>query len=260
MKIGVVGVGTVGAAVADGFESLGYEVLRFDPNKGYNAHFTADIIFICVNDTGDTKNVTGAVRDWSAAADVIAVKTTVPPGTTDKLVKQYGDHIIYAPEFLCDKTAHDDFLHPDKLIFGTSIRGTALDKLATLHKDFAAPIRVMHPVEAEILKLALNTFYAIKVTFANEVADICEKYGCRYEAVREGMELDRFVHANHLDVDHGDYRGFGGKCLPKDIGMFFYAGAKKGYMARLAGEAMRSNDVRRDNHLQRLAADRTCGW
>jgi len=245
MQVGVVGVGTVGSAVADGFEALGYEVKRYDPDKGYRDGFTADVIFICVNDTGDTENVTGAVRDWSPAADVIAIKTTVPPGTTDRLIEDYGNHIIYCPEFLCDKTARNDFLHPDKLIFGTSVLGNALDKLAKLHRDFTAPIRVRHPVEAEILKLALNTFYAVKVTFANEVADMCEKYGCQYGRVREGMELDRFIHANHLDVDHNGYRGFGGKCLPKDVRMFVDAAAKKGHRSYMAEDLQRANAVRR---------------
>ena len=245
MKIGVVGIGTVGSAVADGLESFGHEVKRFDPNKGYNDHFTAEIIFICVNDNGDTKNVTGAVRDWSAAADVIAIKTTVPPGTTDRLIEQYGEHIIYCPEFLCDKTAHDDFLNPDKIVFGTSVLGKAVNKLWIAYEPMGLHVLMMHPVEAEILKLALNTFYAVKVVFANEVADLCEKYGCQYEAVREGMELDRFIHANHLDVDHNSYRGFGGKCLQKDTAMFVRAGVCKSHTPRIAREAMRLNGVRR---------------
>ena len=260
MRIGVVGVGTVGGAVADGFELQGYRVMRYDPGAGYDGLIIdPDIIFICVNDTGDTKNVTDAVRVWHDAADVIAIKTTVPPGTTDRLIEQYGNHIIYCPEFLCDKTALADFLKPDKLIFGTSTLGNALDKLAKLHKDFDAPIRVMHPVEAEILKLALNTFYAIKVTFANEVNDLCERYECQYDAVQEGMELDRFVHANHLDIDHNGYRGFGGKCLPKDIKMFLYAGACENYIARLAGEAVSLNALRRDDNLQRLSSREASG-
>jgi len=242
MIIGVCGVGTVGSAVADGFESLGHEILKHDPAKGYAENLLdSDIVFICVYD----KNAVEAVVEEWQLADIIAIKTTLMPGTTDKLINKYGKHIVYVPEFLTEKTSKKDFRNPDKIVYGGRAVPTMLKKL---HEPFGEPL-IMSPTEAEILKLSLNAHHAIKVTFANEVYDLCEKYGADYENVRKGLGADRYVCETHLDVLQDGFRGFGGKCLPKDTDMFIRSGLQKDYVPTLASCAKRINALRGSNNL-----------
>jgi len=87
-------------------------------------------------------------------------------------------------------------------------------------QSFSDRFYVMSPAEAEIVKVSINTFYAMKVTYANTVYDLCSTHGADYEQVRRAMESDRFIAPNHLDVKHKGYRGYGGKCLPKDVNIF----------------------------------------
>lgn len=124
---------------------------------------------------------------------------------------------------------------------------------------FGGEFHIMTPTEAEITKLAVNTLYASKVTIANEIYEICEKHCSDYDRVRTALESDRFIAPNHLDVHHGGYRGFGGKCLPKDIKMLFGAGCGVGYVAKTIGKVISENEQRNPQtgygDVQRLAPD-----
>ena len=225
MRIGVLGVGTVGSAVADGFEALSHTVIRYDPNKGYDGNINgSDVIFVCIYDYNDLDNVISIVNKQ---AKIVVIKTTCPVGLTDELIKSYGDHIVFSPEFLCEKTANEDFLNPDKIIIGTENQDVA-DLLLELFLPFNSRMLMMKPREAEILKLAINTFYCTKVEYFNEVADLCKDYGVSYSNVRKGLEDDRFIANQHLDVDKDGYRGYGGKCLPKDIRLFLDSWFREG--------------------------------
>ncbi len=247
MKIGVVGVGAVGSATARTFEILGHEVSRCDLGKGYDEDPTGDVIFVCIWDSGDMTNVCKVVDQWQDSCHVMAIKTTLLPGITDHLIHMYGNHICFCPEFLTEATAQADSMEPDKIIIGAVGTKPLLDEL---FDPFCCDKTYMSPVEAEILKLALNAHHALKVTFANEIADICERYSADYAAVREGMEQDRYVTPHHLDIDHGGYRGYGGKCLPKDTQMLINAALAQGYVPALLAETQRSNALRRNDMLR----------
>jgi len=230
MRVGVVGVGTVGAAVADNLERYN-EVARWDPDKGYrDAIRGSDIIFICVYDTGNMELVTSVVQQYASLGAPLVIKTTLRPGTTDDLEERFGAEMAFCPEFLSADTAHEDFEHQGYAVIGTrSTRALAL--LRELLTPFASRFLVMEPVQAEILKLAQNAFYAIKVIFANEIADICEVWGNDYEPVRDALYMSPFIGHNHLDVDHKGYRGFGGACLPKDTTMLSWEGSRLAELA-----------------------------
>lgn len=223
MRVGVVGVGVVGSALADNLEAHGHEVMRWDPDKGYRDLVRgSQVIFVCVYDEGDMKLLEHVVSQYVGLGAHVVIKTTCLPGTTERLSEKYGP-LTYCPEFLDADTAHEDFARQGYVVLGsTDIH--AIGALMDLMEPFANRFLVMAPTEAEILKLAQNTFYALKVTFANEVADLCEAHGARYGPVRDGLYSARYIAPNHLDVDHKGYRGFGGACLPKDTKMFRDAG------------------------------------
>lgn len=246
MFVGIVGFGTVGSAAFHTFTRLGHRCYIVDPLKGYYSDLqNCDVIFVCVYDADGVERV---VEEWRTAATVLAIKTTLRPGMTDRLVERYGRHIVYCPEFLTERTAMEDFARPDKVIFGAPRFGSALSLLAKLHEPLGEPL-VMRPVEAEILKLALNAHHALKVEYANEIYDICQLYGADYRAVREGLEKDRYVSASHLDVWQDDERGYGGKCLPKDTEMLVAASLERDYLPNVIAEAQRVNALRRTHYL-----------
>lgn len=240
MLVSVVGCGTVGSAIASGLEARGVAVNRYDPHLKL-LEPVEGITFICVY-TADMNALEDIVRAY-ARNPLVVVKTTLMPGTTDRLIDRYGNHVIYSPEFLSERTALSDFMNPDKVVLGTRNVDLAWRMLEDLFGPDDAVLTIK-PVEAEILKLAINAFYSIKVSHFNEVADLCRKHGADYEAVRFGCKLDRYIADQHMSVDKDGYRGFGGKCLPKDARMFEQACGLAGVPAHVVSAALEDNRSR----------------
>jgi len=213
MKIGVQGLGTVGKAVADGFSVKGHEIYRYDPAKGYQDYLEqADIIFVCI------PAPEGIIEDdrFFDLHKTIVIKSTVRIGEMERLSSKYATSFVYNPEFLCEDSAAEDFLGPDKIIIGCS--KTEIGKsVGRLYRNFGAPIFYCTYREAEILKLAINSFYALKVIFANEIFDICMRHQTDYDFMQKMLEADKRIAPYHLEIFHKGYRGFDGKCLPKDL-------------------------------------------
>lgn len=241
VKIGVVGVGMVGKEVLRYFkEDVGlckgeglfaYDIDPKRPDVKDDVK-RADIIFICVptpsNPDGscNTDIVESYVAKFADSDKVIVVKSTVPPGTTEKLGEKYKVATLFNPEFLTEKQAQLDFVRPDRQIVGFTERSREYSKIV-LDLLPRAPFMSPHVIgtynftqltatEAEVVKYFSNVFGALKVTFAN-VADIyCEALGANYDNVRLGAASDARIGGSWLDVHHGHYRGFGGYCFPKD--------------------------------------------
>jgi len=230
MKIGIIGQGYVGNAAAKGFESRGFTVKAYDKFKesdSFEDVAACDFIFVCVptplgkDGSIDLSIIDEVIQRLADACPegIIVIKSTVVPGTTQDYQDKYpGLTIIFNPEFLTQATAEHDFLHPDKILIGyTNGNETMAYKLAELYQDFEAPVKIVKIGEAEIAKYMINTYYATRVIFANEIYDICQALDIDYEKVRECFELDKRVAPGHFDVLFGGYRGFGGHCLPKDL-------------------------------------------
>lgn len=244
-KIGIVGVGMVGGPLARYFqETKGYRrgtdlfLYDTDPKKNYSDDPTkAEVIFVCVpsprnpNDGScDTSIIEDTVRNI-AGEKILVIKSTVPPGTTERLQKMYPRHkLLFNPEFLTESRAWEDMARPDRQIVGFT--GQSLDAarltLSLLPKasfmspgktGTRAPVRIT-ATEAELIKYAGNVYLARKVNWANALATVAEKLGVDYENVRKGMAADHRIGNSHLDVRHGGYRGFGGFCFPKDTSAF----------------------------------------
>ena len=150
------------------------------------------------------------------------IKSTVVPGTTEYFHRKYGDlRIAYSPEFLVERRHLEDFSNQDFLVCGTHHKDLA--ELAFEHHRIAGVMKkdvLLHvtPTVAELVKYSKNTFYAIKVIFANQMYDICSEMGEDWYKVREIITTDQAqpIGPTHLDPIFGLSRGFGGKCLPKD--------------------------------------------
>ncbi len=245
--IGVMGLGMVGGALFRYFEKTrgfvpGETLFGYDPVKeGYGAIEPiqkAEIVFIGVPTpylTGEDGKI-GFDESYVRAAiealqepKTIVIKSTVLPGTTERMQKEYPQHkFLFNPEFLTEISADQDMNYPDRQLVGTTEASynVALD---VMHLLPMAPFeRVMPAREAEMVKYYSNTWFSTKVVFANQMYDLCQALGIDYDVVKEGAAADKRIGRTHLDVFHKGYRGYGGKCLPKDTRALIQLGDQLG--------------------------------
>ena len=242
-KIGIVGQGYVGCAVKSVFEKH-YDILTYDvkntlSNVDTLEHLVrnVEVIFVCVPtpmnkdrscNTDIVEDVISDINDvvridrlnHNPKTDkIVVIKSTVPPGTTDRLNKKYaGVNVIFNPEFLTEMNFLEDFKNQTRIILGGTRKGT--NKLRQIYsKVFPnATIVKTGSKTAEMVKYFINSFLATKVTFANEMKIICDEIGIDYDKVVEYATYDERLGKSHWAVPgpDGDY-GFGGHCLPKDV-------------------------------------------
>jgi len=225
-KIGIIGVGMVGGATKRYFEKKGIKTFLYDKGKNLGSVEEinqGEIIFICVPTPFDKEKgfdlsfVEDACRNISGEKIVI-IKSTVLPGTTEKFQKKYPQHkFLFNPEFLTELTADQDMQYPDRQIIGYTkeSHNVAGDVIQIL--PLAPFERIMPATEAETVKYFGNTWFSTKVIFANQMNDLCQKLGIDYNKVMEAAAADKRIGRTHLEVFHKGYRGYGGKCLVKDI-------------------------------------------
>lgn len=236
--IGIIGLGMVGGSVQKYFKSKGSEILAYDPPKGFTDAAVlqkADIIFVCVPTPYD-KEKGGFDLNYIDTAftvipenKVVIIKSTVLPGTTNAYQEKFPNHkILFNPEFLTELTADQDMGYPDRQIVGFTKESftVAGDVMAVLPQ---APFeRIMPATEAEMTKYFSNTWFAVKVVFANQMYDVCQKLGIDYHRVKEAAAADKRIGRSHLEIFHKQYRGYGGKCLPKDTRALIQFGERMG--------------------------------
>lgn len=226
--IGVIGGGFVGGAIGNHYKKAGRDVKiydKFKPVDSLEEVLKRDFLFVAVPTPSDENGINleaiqDALQNASKADDgkIVIIKSTVIPGTTEKLQKQYPKlRLIFNPEFLTELTAEQDFNYPDRQIVGYtkeshSIAGDVMSLL-----PLAPFCRMMPATEAEMVKYYGNNWFAVKVVFANQMYDVCQKMGIDYEMIAEAAAADKRIGPSHLEIWHKDYRGYGGKCLPKDI-------------------------------------------
>jgi len=220
----------------------------------------AEVIFICVqtitNHDGDidlahVKRATmdiGTALNETQTVPLVVVKSTVVPGTTEKVVCPLlekcsgqklgtGFRIACNPEFLREGKALADFLKPDRVIIGENDT-TSGDILAQLYRDFGAPILRVDLKTAEMIKYASNAFLATKISFINEIGNICKGLGIDVSQVAEGIALDARISPHFLNAGIG----FGGSCLPKDVKALASAARAMGYHASLLESVLSVNE------------------
>ena len=200
-----------------------------------NAVLSSEIIFLCLptpqdnNGAADLRYVFGVANDvgkilreaGNKSYKVIVNKSTVPVGTAEKVAKAMREQgasnfdVVSNPEFLREGFAVEDFMRPDRIVIGSSHKA-ALEKMKTLYEPFVRqgnPIIEMDPASAELTKYASNCYLAMRITYMNELANLCEKAGANIDLVRIGMGTDSRIGKRFLFAGIG----YGGSCFPKDV-------------------------------------------
>jgi UDPglucose 6-dehydrogenase len=186
---------------------------------------------------------------------VIINKSTVPVGTGDWVADIVKSHqrapipfwVVSCPEFLREGSAIADFAQPHRTVLGSLDRDAA-EKVAQLHLPLRAPIIITDLRTAEMIKYASNAFLATKISFINEIANICEALGADVKEVAVGMGYDKRIGPHFLDAG----LGYGGSCFPKDVKALAYMAAEKGRHPQLLHAVMEINDDRRPMSVNRL--------
>lgn len=254
-KISIFGAGFVGGTSYKAFSQLDdYEVYQYDKDPlrskcTLEEACSADIIFACVPTPMDTKtgechtgiveSVIKQIREKNTEA-LICIKSTVPPGTTENLNKKYRS-VCFSAEFLTEANAYSDFVNQPYQVIGfpSRVRKHLRKSIVNLFRDFLihfghaanrqdAGLKVvqMSATELEMVKYTRNTYLATRLSFFNEIKQICENLDVDFNFVKSVAGLDKRV-GNHYNVVDEDNRGWGGHCLPKDLNALKYLANSK---------------------------------
>lgn len=227
MKVGIIGIGFVGKAVRHGLTRIGHDVIPYDikmPETSLHDVLSADVVFVCVptpSAEDGTCNVSIVEKVVGELADahyrgLVTIKSTVEPGTTDRLSKKYPQlRLSFCPEFLRERAMYVDFVeNHDVCIIGAYTDEDA-ELLRAVHDPLPKAHAFVSPREAELAKYFMNVFNALRIVFANQFYDVCKATGADYKKVKNAITKHRAVQDIYLDCNE-NYRGFGGSCLPKD--------------------------------------------
>ena len=281
MRIGVVGLGYVGTPTAVVLADQGYKVVGVDIDKrkvnllsrgvspihepgledllrrnlnrlrfttDYSELKGCDVVFLAVltpsKPSGeiDLSYVFDAARRLVDVGydGIIVIKSTVVPGTAKKVEELTGLPVVSNPEFLREGNAIHDTLHPDRIVIGSRDKraGDVVEEIWSFTK---APVIRTTPENAELIKYAANAFLAVRLSFINEIANLCERIeDCDVEVVARGIGLDKRIGPHYLKAG----LGYGGSCLPKDTRAITFFARQLGEPLTIVEAAMRVNEER----------------
>ena len=264
--IGIIGQGFVGNAVYQKFKNY-FDVLTYDLDESKSNSTKNDLLFKCntiflclptpMNTDGscnvdilqrELENI-DLITDNQEIKKTIVVKSTVSPGTTNKWNSSYESlDIVFNPEFLTEANAVEDFNNQNRIILGGP-RPATTELRRMYSKVFPkAHIIKTDSTHAEMVKYLTNSFLATKVSFANEIYQICDKLNIDYDKVVEYATLDDRLGKSHWNVPgpDGDF-GFGGHCLPKDLSALIYLAMNLHTETNVLNAVEETNDVVRKN-------------
>ena len=243
-----------------------YRAKRIDFTTDYaTALESAEYVFIAVgtpsgeNGEADMQYVEKAVKKIAETIDhsfILVDKSTVPVGTGDWAAKilqeRFADSgiefsIVSNPEFLKEGTAISDFMRPDRVVLGSNNRA-ASEKIAELYESLRCPILITDIRTAEMIKYASNAFLAAKISFINEIANICDKVGANVVDVAKGMGLDSRIGPKFLNAGIG----WGGSCFPKDVKALVHIAQEFGTQPQLLQAVIEINKYQRKHVVQKL--------
>ncbi len=197
------------------------------------------------------REIAGAMTEYKIVVD----KSTVPVKTGEKVaetIRRYNRHkvdvdVVSNPEFLREGCAVQDLMQPDRIVIGVqSERPVA--KMKQIYEPFHAPMIITDINSAELIKHACNSFLALKISYINAIAAICEASGANVEDVAHGMGLDKRIGRAFLNAG----LGYGGSCFPKDLSAFVHIAEQLGYDFRLLKEVQRINAEQIQRFLKKI--------
>lgn len=266
MNIGIIGNGFVGSAIMHGFILHVNDIMIYDKNPKRSTHSMkelvnkSDVIFICVPtpmfESGecDLSIVESVIKELSSYncidKKVVVIKSTVVPGTTESLAEKYKNmNFVFNPEFLTERKARLDFINTSRIVLGSnnSMANNIVEKLYRLRFPYTKIIKTDFGT-AQLIKYMANCFFATKVSFMNEMYQVCEAINGDWDAAIDGFVSDGRIGNSHIDVPgHDGDRGFGGKCFPKDINAMIKRCEELGITPSVLKGAWRKNqEVRKD--------------
>jgi len=266
MKIGVIGNGFVGSAVVSGF-SLHADIKVYDKKIDLSTHSFSDTVngsdFIFISVPTPMKDVGGGeislnildnvMREISLqnerADNIFIIRSTVVPGTVESYITTYPHlNIVFSPEFLTERNARLDFINTSRIILGGDSYLT--DKVETLFRVRFPYVKIIKTdvTTAQLIKYMANCFFATKVSFMNEMLQLSEAVGANWNDALHGFITDGRIGNSHIDIPgHDGFRGFGGKCFPKDLNALIYKMKDLGVTPTVLEAAWEKNlEVRND--------------
>jgi UDPglucose 6-dehydrogenase len=217
----------------------------------------ARILFVCVDTPpthsgdADLSRVRSVVEELRADGDhVLVMKSTVPAGTGAAIRRDVPQlSYVSCPEFLKEGSAVEDFMQPDRVVIGADPGDEAAgDALAAIYGPLGGEIVRTDVASAEMIKLASNAFLATKISFVNEIANVCEEVGADVAEVARGMGLDQRIGASFLRAGIG----YGGSCFPKDVKALKMLAGNTGYHFQLLNAVIEVNELQKRRVVQKL--------
>lgn len=252
-SVGIIGSGFVGGSMAACFKHYtDVKVYDVNPLRAVHNYFDViaqDVLFVCLptpmkkDGRVDTSIVTSALSTLANAVQeqfkVVIIKSTIPPKDLVGMAKLFTPtlHVIYSPEFLTERTAELDMQQTNRLFFGDYMADRPELKHESDHKAYnmalvqtlfggrfpQVPQAWVSMEEASLIKYVTNAFFATKISFMNEVAQIAEAYGVEPMSLIGNVLLDQRIGRSHFQVPGHDGRpGFGGHCFPKDVNGYMH--------------------------------------
>jgi UDPglucose 6-dehydrogenase len=221
----------------------------------------AELVFVCVDTPPTYSGDADLSRVWTVIDElpqldrrtILVMKSTVPVGTGEKVraaLESRGlSHIGYVsnPEFLAEGGAVEDFLHPDRVVIGSYAEADG-DRVARLYDELDTRVVRADVASAEMIKLAANAFLATRISFINEIANVCEVTGADVEKVAEGVGLDHRLGPHFLRAGVG----FGGSCFPKDTNALKQLASNSGYHFQLLSAVIEVNELQKRRVINKL--------
>lgn len=226
-SIGIIGhLGMVGGTIFRYLKDKKYNVFGFDLRQPQDKEktFNADVIFVCVPTPFDwikksfDNSIVEQVFSEIPENKTVVLKSTVTIGTVDNLQKQFPKiKLLFNPEFLSEATCDNDFRNPDRQFIGYTKKSLSeADKVLNLLPK--SPCSLTMPAkEAELLKYINNMHGTIAIMESNHYYEVCQKENLNYDNVIKAACASRYMSPYYHNINHKGYRGFGGKCFPKDI-------------------------------------------
>jgi UDPglucose 6-dehydrogenase len=218
---------------------------------------SARLLFVCVDTPptvsgdADLSRVRSVVEELRADGDhVLVMKSTVPAGTGESIRREMPElSYVSCPEFLKEGSAVEDFMHPDRVVIGVDAGDEeAAGAVAALYEPLGGEIVRTDVASAEMIKLASNAFLATKISFINEIANVCEEVGADVGEVSRGMGLDERIGPSFLRAGIG----YGGSCFPKDVTALKMLAGNTGYHFQLLNAVIEVNELQKRRVIGKL--------